>query len=173
MMNHRNRRTRRTQPGLEPLEGRAVLSAVHPGVTVHPAALVQGAQYLFLNGQIHGTTRDVPTNPDTGATVALEGSGRLSALGQVHLSGTLHGTGFIQQGQPGGTIRLSNARGSVTLSLVGPTQGGFTAPPSGPYRFAVQGGTGAYAHAVGTGTVDVTLGARSFTLAFHGDPNHF
>jgi hypothetical protein len=158
---------------IEPLEGRAVLSAVHPGVAVHPAAVVQGAQYLFLNGQVHGTSRNVPTNPDAGATLALEGSGRVTPLGQVHLSGTLHGTGFIQQGQAGGTIRLSNARGSVTLSLVGPTQNGFTPPQSGTYSFTVESGTGAYAHSLGTGTVDLALRGRSFTLTFHGAPNHF
>jgi hypothetical protein len=172
-MNHRNRRTRRSQPGLESLEGRAVLSTVLPGVTVHPAAVVQGTEYLFLNGKAQGTTRSVPTNPDGGATLALEGSGRITPLGQVRVSGTLHGTGFIQQGQAGGTLRLTNARGSVTLSLVGPTQRGFLPPPSGTYSFTVESGTGAYAHTLGTGTVDVALHGRSFSLAFHGDPNHF
>jgi hypothetical protein len=172
-MNHRNRRTRRVQLGLEPLEGRAVLSAMHPGAAIHSAALVQGTQYLFLNGTIHGTTRNVPANPDTGATLALEGSGRLSALGQVHLSGTLHGTGFIQQGQAGGTIRLTNARGSVTLSLVGPTQAGASAPQPGTYAFTVESGTGAYERALGTGTVDLAFRGRSLTLTFHGAPNHF
>jgi hypothetical protein len=173
-MDHRNRRTNRTRLGIEPLEGRAVPSTgLHPGAAIHTSALVQGTQYLFLNGEAHGTTRTVRTNPDAGTTVALDGSGRVSPLGQVHVSGTLHGTGFIQQGQAGGTVRLSNARGSVTLSLEGPTQGGFTPPPSGTYRFTVESGTGAYAHALGTGTVDVTFRGRSFTLAFHGDPNHF
>jgi hypothetical protein len=172
-MNHRNRRTRRTQPGLETLEGRAVLSTAHPGAAVVPAAVVRGAEYLFLNGQAHGTTRNVPTNPDAGATLALEGSGRISPLGQVRLSGALHGTGFIRQGHAGGTVQLTNARGSATLSLVGPTQAGFTPPRPGTYSFTVEGGTGAYAHALGTGTVDLALHGRSFTLAFRGDPNHF
>jgi hypothetical protein len=36
-------------------------------------------------------------------------------------------------------------------------------------------GTGADANAVGTGTVDLAFRGRqrTFTLTFHGDPNHF
>jgi hypothetical protein len=161
-------------PRVEPLEGRALLSTADPGAVVVPTALVRGVEYLFLNGSAHGTVQHKHGNPDTGAIVELHGSGRLTPLGKLsHLSGTLVGTGFIQEGHAGGTILLSNARGSVTLSLVGPLQGGFTAPSSGTYHFTVAKGTGAYAHDVGTGTVDLTLGAQSFTMTFHGEPNRF
>jgi hypothetical protein len=173
-MNQRNRRTRRMQPGLEFLEGRAVLSSVSPGAAIHSTALVQGTTYLFLNGEARGAFRQKSVNPDIGVTFVLAGAGRVTPLGAVRLSGSLQGTGFIRPpGHAGGTIQLSNARGSVTLRLEGPPQGGFTPPPSATYQFSVESGTGAYAHTVGTGTADIAFKGRSFTVTFHGAPNHF
>ena len=49
---------------------------------------------------------------------------------------------------------------------------GFTAPASGTYQFTIQKGTGAFAHDIGSGTVDVVLGSRSFGLTFHVKPNN-
>jgi hypothetical protein len=149
-----------------------MLQSTHAAAPV-PAALVRETQYLFLQGPVAGSVQNKPSRPDVGATDVLRGSGLVTPLGRVRVDGVLHGTGFIREGHAGGLLRLSNARGSVTLRLVGPAQAGFTAPQSGAYRFVVTGSTGAFAHALGTGSVTLTLGPKVFALAFHGDPNHF
>jgi hypothetical protein len=106
-------------------------------------------------------------------TDVFEGRGHLGRLGAVKLTGTLSGTGFILQGHAAGSLTLRNPRGSVTLALSGPPEGGFRAPTSGTYTFAIQSGTGAYARTVGTGRVNLVLGSGTFTMTFHGDPNRF
>jgi hypothetical protein len=164
---------RRSKPELESLEGRTVPSAAIPGAAVTPAALVHGAKYLFLHGTAHGKTHQTMLNPDVGVALALHGHGIVSPLGAVAVSGTLHGTGFIATGTPEGTITLSNARGSVTLKLVGPSEPGFTPPPSGTYQFSMVKGMGAYAKDLADGTIDLTLTGDTFSMTFHGAPNRF
>lgn len=164
---------RRTTFELELLEGRVVPSTVHAGLHVRPTALVRGTGYLFLNGTAQLQVHQVPGIPDTGTTYYVHGSGSVSPLGAVGLSGSLHGTGFIQMGSAGGTIQLSNGRGSVILSLVGPPQPGFTPLESGTYQFTMVKGTGAYAKDLANGTVDLTLSGNSISLTFHGAPNRF
>jgi hypothetical protein len=157
---------RRKQSSLrvEPLEGRALLSAAPLQASVAPASLVRGFSYLFVNGTAHGTVDAVPTIADAGTGVKLHGSANLSGIGKASLSGTLSGTGFIMQGNASGTITLTNHQGSVIFRLTGPSQRGFSAAPSGPYGFYVAGGTGRYAHTVGHGTVDVSYNSHSFSL---------
>src|SRR5262249_55620756 len=136
---------------------------------------VKGVSYLFLNGSVSGTFRHDPGRPevDVGSKDILHGSGQLTNFGRLRLTGTLLGTGMLVDSPLTGTIRLANAQGSVTLQLEGPVSPGFTPPHSGAYRFTVQGGTGAYQHVVGTGTVNVTLGRGSFRMKFTGAPNNF
>jgi hypothetical protein len=162
---------RQTGLRVEPLEGRALLSTT-AGAVVMPTSLVQGVTYLFVNGHAHGTVQRQPRLPDVGAGIGLKGLAVLNGLGKVSVSGTLHGTGFIAQGHAAATITLANSKGTVILDLTGPSQGSFTSAPSGKYTFAVEGGTGHYAHVVGHGTVDLTYNAKSFSLAFHGGVNN-
>lgn len=164
---------RRTKLTLEPLEGRVVPSTTVPNPGVTTTALIQGAGYLFLNGTAHGTVRHTPGNPDAGSVVTFHGQGQITPLGTVRVSGSLHGTGFIQSGTAGGTIQLSNNRGTVTLNLQGPSQPGFTPAPSGTYQFSLVKGTGAYAKDLADGTVDVSLSGNAISLTFHGLPNRY
>jgi hypothetical protein len=168
----RQRDKKQTGLRVEPLEGRALLSTT-AGAVVNPASLVRGFTYLFVDGQAHGKVHAERAIPDIGARFDLKGTAVLNTLGKVSVSGTLSGTGFIGgQGHAGATITLANSKGTVILSLVGPTQGGFKAAPSGTYTFGVQGGTGQYAHVLGHGTVDLTYNAKTFSLAFHGGVNN-
>jgi len=184
-MDSRDQRNRRAGIGVERLEGRVALSTVTHvlppvpetgiGVVVRPSSglLIRGVGYLYLNGPGSGTaTPEVSRIPDVGSSVVLKGSANLTNLGAVSVKGTLTGTGFTAQGHFGGTIVLSNAKGSVTLDLVGPKAPGFHAPSSGEYHFTIEKGTGAYAKDVGRGTIEVTLGAHSFSLVFKGAPNN-
>jgi prepilin-type processing-associated H-X9-DG protein len=167
----RQRDKKQTSLRVEPLEGRALLSTTAGAVAV-PASLVRGVTYLFVDGHAHGKVHAERAIPDIGGRLDLKGTAVLNQLGKVSVSGTLSGTGFIAQGHAGATLTLANSKGTVILSLIGPTQGGFKAAPSGTYTFGVEGGTGQYAHVVGHGTVDLTYNARTFSLAFHGGVNN-
>jgi hypothetical protein len=167
------RRRRRPALNVEFLEGRVVLSTVHVAGALAPMALVKGGVYLYLNGSGQGTVHPRHSIPDIGVTDVFKGTAHLGQLGAFKVSGQLTGTGFILQGNATGTLTLKNARGSVSLALTGPPEGGFQAPGSGTYTFAVSSGTGAYAKALGTGKVDLELGSGTFKMTFHGDPNRF
>jgi hypothetical protein len=168
------RRTKGLEPSYEWLEGRVVLSHSHVAGALVPAALVKGKTYLFLNGSGQGTFSQSPSRPaDLGVTDVFKGGAVVNQMGTVRLAGSLTGTGFIAQGQATGALTLANGRGSVTLTLSGPPQGGFQPPKSGTYTFAIASGTGAFAGAVGTGKVDLMLGGGTFTMNFRGDPNRF
>jgi hypothetical protein len=172
-MNRPGRRARRASIGVESMEGRVVLSTVHAMVLPTQGALVRGTSYLDLQGSAQGAANRVVGSPDVGTAVMVHGSGQFPGQGKMEVSGYFHGTGFIATGSLNGTLKLSNAKGSVTLQLQGPATPGFTAPTSGTYQFSIQKGTGALAHDFGSGSVDVVLGPRSFSLNFHGKPNTY
>ena len=82
---------------------------------------------------------------------------------------------FIQPGQGGGTLTLSNSQGTLTLKLTGlfvdvpgPFQPDFSSLPDRFDRFdyEITGGTGAFANATGRGTA-------SLHLQLGADPNLF
>jgi hypothetical protein len=173
-MNSNRRRKKRPVLKVESLEDRIVPSTSHVMGIVVPPALVKGTRYLFLHGSARGTFNSTGFPPaDLPVTDKLEGRARLAHLGAFNVSGSLTGTGFITHGNATGLITLSNARGSLTLALKGPSSGGFLAPESGTYTFSVEKWTGAYAHAFGTGRIDLVLGSDTFKMTFHGDPNRF
>ena len=154
---------------VESLEGRVVPSAaaLRPmpvAALVAPAA--QGPT-LHLGGTILVTDTVHGGIPDIGATHALAGAGRVRSLGQVAAAGSVQTTGFIAVGRSEGSLRLSNAKGSVTLVLQGPRQHGFSSLPT-QYHYLIQGGTGAYRKAIGSGTIDLKPGSHpgQLTLIF-------
>lgn len=155
-MNRRDRRRTWAAIGLEGLERREAPSA-SPG-------LVE----LGLQGTVAGVPSSVIGNPDVGTTVDLRGLGNVLGVGQVKVSGSLNGTGFFASSRVEGTITLSGSEGSVTLRVEGPVVGRFTSPGSGAYAYSVAKGTGAFKHDAGSGTVDLVLGSRAFTLGFQG-----
>ncbi len=169
-MNRRDSRTKQVKFGVEPLEGRMVLSTA--GVSPVGDRLMQGFHYLQIQGTASGSIEHPRSNPDTGPAVVLLGRARLKGLGPELVTGKLAGTGFIARGNLGGEITLSNARGHVTLRLEGPSAAGNTPPKSGTYRFVVESGTGDYAHDLGSGTVRVIVGPKTFRLTFRGNPNN-
>lgn len=170
------RKSRRLLPALEPLESIIALSNMPgPGSPLH-ALVAQPGHTVFLVGQIHGTWSrpvGVPNIPDAGGTQNLNGGGRLRFLGRVHVAGSLHTPGFIQNGTTTGTLDVANSHGSIHLVLMGSPQPGFSPPPS-TLTYTINGGTGRYAHVSGHGTATLTevpagsaTGASTFVLSFH------
>jgi hypothetical protein len=152
------------RPEVEALEERTVLSA---GFRLAPIALSPVAhhghhaqQVLALDGSVSGTWQKRLTLPDTGGDQVLTGSGVVAPLGHVRLRGELHTPGFISQGKTLGTIKLTNAKGSVSVQMVGPPQPGFSVPPS-TFHYTILGGTGQYVGASGSGSA-----------TFHEQPAH-
>lgn len=150
----------------ERLEPRLVLSAL--GEMPATAALIaslnarpgrQAVRHFALQGIVAGSTRLVPSNPDTGSEFDLDGSGQVRGVGLVSARGTLHKAGFIRLGQDDASLTLSNNQGSVTLHLTRSTGGGAGSRSLGEvFRFTIAGGTGAYQGARGGGSAELELG---------------
>jgi hypothetical protein len=153
---------------VESLEGRAVPSALAPQPPSGVVALMAQGHSIQPSGTIRGTLTVQRGIPDVGNTDVIRGQGRLRTLGQVQASGSVQTTGFIAVGRAEGSLRLTGAKGSVTLVLQGPKQSGFGPLPD-HFQYVIQGGTGALAKATGSGTVDVVHGSRpgQITLVIH------
>jgi hypothetical protein len=119
------------------------------------AAHVSAVKLAALTGEVSGTDASSPGG-DTGRTTTLQGSGQVSPLGAVDVSGALTSPGFIATGHSGGAVTLSNDKGSVTLQLRGAPQKGFSALPSSLHYRIVEG-SGSYSNLRGGGTVDLSF----------------
>jgi hypothetical protein len=88
-----------------------------------------GADCVRLTGALQGTiARRLGGIPDVGQRFAIAASGSVSPLGRVSVSGTANGTGNIAFGHESLTLRLSTAKGAVTLTAVSGRVPGFTSP---------------------------------------------
>jgi hypothetical protein len=151
---------RRTILRVEEL-GQRVLPSASP-LTFHPTAFVapfaQAHHATSQDQNLHGNGVAVYTSsmqiPDTGTSYNLRGVGSFGAVGVATITGELHSVGFIMQGHATGTLTLTNARGSVTLELTGPTQPGF-APLPQQFTYQVVSGTGAFANLHASGTLQL------------------
>jgi hypothetical protein len=133
---------RRARPQVEGLDAR-ILPSVAP-LPLPPGPAVVVAQPHPLTGHGHGTYFGGLEIPDLGAQYHLSGSADLAGLGHVTVTGDVHGVGFVREGYAGGTLTFTNAKGSVTVELVGTVaQDSFAQPPH-HFRYRVVGGTGAY-----------------------------
>ena len=123
---------------LQPLDLGAIPAAVRPA---HP-----------LHGAGTGTYHKPAVTIDAGASFSLTGTADLGALGRFQVAGQVQGVGMIAWGRATGELVLTNAHGSITLALHGPTQQAFGTLPS-ELVYTVSGGTGDYSHLSGYGTV--------------------
>ncbi len=117
-------------------------------------AVVQHAHPLHGSGA--GTYHGPAVTIDAGTSFALTGTADLGALGTFHVTGQVHGVGFLAQGRATGELVLTNAHGSITLALHGSVQPGFSAVPP-ELVYSVTGGTGDFGHLSGYGTVGMHL----------------
>ena len=121
-----------------------------------------------LAGQGQGTF----TNPVTAGSLSIDalttynlsGTANLAGMGAVNVSGTIHTPGFVVSGQATGLITFSNARGSVTIQVVGPSASRVCGCPTLPTTFAysVVAHTGAFATLADHGTLGLAVSPALF-----------
>jgi hypothetical protein len=109
-----------------------------------------------LQGTGTGTYQGPAVSVDAGTSFTLSGTVHLNGLGSFQVTGGVHGVGMIAGGRAGGELVLTGAQGTITLALHGPIQPAFGAVPH-ELVYVVTGGTGAYSHLTGYGTLDTTL----------------
>jgi hypothetical protein len=182
-MGAKRRGEMKRRPVLEVLES-VVLQSTATGVAP-PAAFVSPPliplpMIVSLDGSGRGTYHARQANPDLPTTYSVSTVARFSRYGAAVVTGALQQLGFVASGQATGTLRVILPGGTVTLSLTGPTQPGFSSLPR-EFQFVVVKGTGRFHNAVGDpvgkGVVDVSLkpsprpgGAGVVTLTFHSLP---
>ena len=150
---------------VEELEGRTLPSASPVSLPALTAALAAPATPIaplpaihVLSGQGEGTFAVDAIQSGAGTVYHFYGEGQFAALGHVGIRGDVHAVGFLVHGQAAGTLTLTNDHGSVTLTLTGPDQPGFSALPQ-QFSYKITGGTGAYAHLSDQGTLSLMLAA--------------
>ena len=152
---------RRTFLELEPLGDRVLPSTtalpLPTGPLMASLAPAQPALHL-LEGHGRGSYTADAIIPDAGAEYRLQGFADLAGLGRVALSGSVHAVGFLQRGHAGGDLTFTNARGSVTVELLGPEQPAFSPLPEA-FRYKVVAATGAYKGLAAQGTLQLALHA--------------
>ncbi len=148
---------RHLRPSVEGLESLRLLAGMAPDVAVHPVALVHAeatkapaaVAVVNLHGTIHATAKVSISN------LVIAGSGNLGAVGTASINLRVSQTGSES------TFTLLTKKGQITLAATGSTLPGggnsasFTSPRSSEQSFGytVVGGTGAYAHSTGSGTI--------------------
>lgn len=145
-------------PGTYPIHI-TVTRALVPTTTPFTVASINSTAKvtLPLAGKITGTYSIAPTtNPDIGKLYLFTGTGTAGALGAVSATGSVRTLGFIAGGHATGTLTLSNSHGSVTLTLTGPSQPGFSGLPAS-MTYQITSATGDYAGDTGSGSIAISL----------------
>ena len=145
---------------LSPLDDRLALSQVGlaPAALLHQvrqSVVPEAGHELALNGTISGTFVTTPSpvsNAVAGFTTTFVGSGPITDLGQVEVTGTLE-TPASASGPRSRveTFNLTTAQGSVTLRVNDFAGSPATAQPS----FSIVKATGVFAGDTGTGAADL------------------
>jgi hypothetical protein len=99
---------------------------------------------------------------DIGVNYSFTGAADLARLGHVTVSGSALSLGNIQTGHASGTLVFTNAHGSVTVELTGPSQPGFAPLPT-QFAYTVVSGTGAYQHLQDHGSLTLILAPQAVT----------
>jgi hypothetical protein len=154
----RERRNRLPLPQLERLEPRALLVGFYDGPASIPIQVT-------LRGTVPGSAVVQPASPTPGQpeTLKVAALGRIKPLGLTTVTGSLR----IASGGAHGTLVLETAKGSATLSVVGPSAPlSSAAPASTTLGFVLTGRTVvpntlfSYVPENGSGMVTLTLVPR-------------
>ena len=152
------RSSRRTRPEVLTLEGRTLMSGTSaraPATAEHSARPAHGIS-VVLNGR----TTDL-VKVDKQGIAHVTGSGHMSGLGQVSISGTVNTKAenalLATPGELYANLVISTPKGEINVHVTPGTLGlnPFAQPVH--MQYALAGGTGAFHHATGKGLVDVNL----------------
>jgi hypothetical protein len=139
--------------------GLAVLALFGGSLVPGAVAGAHGAgATLALKGTIKGVGIRRMSNPDTGALYRWSGNGSILPLGTVVGKGSNRGVGFVRAGNPTGTMTLTGAHGSITLTVTYDQTASF-APLPAHGTYTITGGTGRYAGVRGSGSITRHQGA--------------
>lgn len=106
-----------------------------PTPTPSPTKLTGSGSGLYICNLQYVTT---PTG------FHFTGTATITGMGKVDVQADIYGVGFKDNAQANGTMTLSNAQGSLKLSLTGPLQAKLAYLPS-QFQYKVASATGAYA----------------------------
>ena len=152
-------------PQVERLEAMTLLSGASSAVSAVAAVVTTPpttSHAIHLTGTAKGNYDVYTPNPDVGKDFTFSGSGAITPLGQVHLTGHIHSPGFIANGHSTGLLVLSNPKGSVTLQVTGPNQTGSTPVPD-VFSFKITSASGKFKGDTGTGYIDLQLSPAKTT----------
>jgi hypothetical protein len=161
---------RRLQPTVETAEARVLTSAA--GAALHRPP-VQVSRPILEGSFTARYTVNLNLSQILSLgpiTEHLSGSGRVSPLGSVRVSGTMDGSISVNNTQMTasnpGQITLAGPHGRVTLKLLAFP----TAVPTQTLPFSIVGGTGAYKNSSGDGLLQLThTGGVSTAHSSHGE----
>jgi hypothetical protein len=151
--------SRRRKPQFEAMESILLLSMARPGLghpdTRQAPSAAHHERSLSLAGDLQGAMQPISTFGENGlAFYSLNGSGEVGAVGDVTVSASVSYSPTSGNAS-GGTIKLTDGKGTIKLTLLGPPWDGTLPAPSFSYR--VSSGTGHYRGAQGSGTAVITL----------------
>lgn len=155
MVADKSQSRRQLRPSVEGLESLRLLSAPGHAVASSPVASAHSeatkatapVAVVELRGTIHSTVEASRSG------IAFIGSGNLGAVGKASIDIRLDEAGPLP------TFTLSTRRGKITLTATESAAPGVSPTSTGPrgdvesFPYTVFGGTGAYAHATGSGTI--------------------
>jgi hypothetical protein len=107
-------------------------------------------------------------NPDSGPKYTFKGTGKTKTLGVFTLKGTIQLPGFIAVARATGTLIITTAKGTITLSLLGPKQAPGSLPKS--FSYSIVKGTGSYVHSKGKGTILASASGITHKFLFRFTP---
>jgi hypothetical protein len=152
------RSTRRVCPQVLTLEGRSLMSGTAvaaPAVAAHVGRPVHGHPVL-----LNGRTTDLVV-VDRKGLAHVTGSGRMSGLGRVEVTGTVNSKAetplLASPWLLYADLEIVTRKGQINIHATPGTIGlnPFAQPVH--MQYSIQGGTGPFRHATGKGLVDLTL----------------
>lgn len=169
---------------------RPTLDGVLEDRVVMSSGLIHAEQFIavpLLAARIYGVSHSFPANPGvpgSGCQINLQGLGHviLPGVGAFYSVGTISGNNTVAppfNAESTGTVTLFNYRGSITLSLIGPSLNVLQNSIPTVYNFAVTNATGQYTPILArgvTGTATLVLHhvrTPFFTVPFNGIPGNF